>query len=244
MLTKEYLQYEGDKFSKSRGVGVFGDQASLTGQSSSVFRYYLLSSRPESSDSQFLWRDFIAKHNTELLNNLGNLVNRVIKFLNSKYKAVLPDYTKDTKDTAGVKRLEEDINSLLTEYIETMDALRIRQGLKIAMDLSTRVNVFLQENKLDNNLFNNFPERCAATIGGAANAIYLLSAMLSPFVPGTSNSIDEQLNVPRLAVPDRWQVGDILPGHAIGRPVYLFKKIEESEEANWKSKFGGAPKQN
>jgi len=223
---------------------VFGDQASLTGQSSSVFRYYLLSSRPETSDAQFLWREFIAKHNTELLNNLGNLVNRVIKFLNSKYNAVVPNYTKDTADTAGTKRLEEDVNHILTEYIEAMDALRLKHGLKLCMDLSARINQFLQENKLDNNLFNNFPERCAATLGGAANAIYLLSAMLSPFVPATSDSIDEQLNVPRLAVPDKWHIGDILPGHTIGKPKYLFKKIEESEEAIWKSKFGGSAKQN
>jgi methionyl-tRNA synthetase len=236
------LQYEGDKFSKSRGVGVFGDQARFTGQSSSVFRYYLLSSRPESSDSQFLWREFIAKHNSELLNNLGNLVNRVIKFLGSKYQGVVPDYTKDTTDSAGTKKLEVDINHILTSYIESMDSLRLKSGLKLAMDLSTRVNLFLQDNKLDNNLFNKFPERCAATLGGSINAIYLLSAMLSPFMPATSDAIDEQINAPRLSVPDKWKFGDILPGHQVGKAYYLFKKIEESEEAQWKSKFGGSPK--
>jgi methionyl-tRNA synthetase len=238
----EYLQYEGDKFSKSRRIGVFGDQARFTGQSSSTFRYYLLSSRPESSDSQFLWREFISKHNTELLNNLGNLVNRVIKFLTSKYQSVVPEYTKDTADTAGTKNLEDDINQLLTAYIEAMDVLRLKQGLKLAMDLSARVNLFLQENKLDNNLFNNFPERCAATLGGSVNAIYLVSAMLSPFMPATSDAIDEQINAPRLAVPNKWKVGDILPGHTIGKPSYLFKKIEESEEIEWKKKFGRSPK--
>ena len=108
------------------------------------------------------------------------------------------------------------------------------------MDLSTRVNLFLQENKLDNNLFNNSPEKCAGTIGGAVNAIYLLSAMLSPFMPATSDSIDEQINGPRCAVPDKWKTGDILPGHTIGKSTYLFKKIEESEEDKWKSMFGGS----
>jgi methionyl-tRNA synthetase len=152
----EYLQYKGDKFSKSRGVGVFGDQAKFTGQSSSVFRYYLLSSRPETSDSQFLWREFITKHNTEL-NNLGNLVNRVTKFLTSKYHSIVPDYTKDTSDTAGTKKLEEIINEKLKEYVKQMDRLKLKEGLKLAMDISMQLNSFLQENKLDNSLFSNFP---------------------------------------------------------------------------------------
>ena len=81
---------------------------------------------------------------------------------------------------------------------------------------------------------------CAATIGAAVNGIYLLSALLSPFIPATSDSIDEQINAPRLAVPDSWCVGDILPGHAIGKPAYLFKRIDEGEEEEWKSKFGGS----
>ena len=236
------MQYEGDKFSKSRGVGVFGDQANLTGIPSSVFRYYLLSSRPETSDSQFLWREFIAKNNNELLNNLGNLVNRVIKFLHAKYNGIVPNYTLDTADTAGTRKLEADINEILTAYIEAMDALRLKQGLKLAMDLSARANLFLQDNKLDNNLFTKFPERCAATIGGALNVIYLLSAVLCPFLPATSVGIDEQVNAPRLAVPDKWQVGDVLPGHTIGKARYLFSKIDEAKEDEWKAKFGGLVK--
>lgn len=223
-------------------MGVFGDQAGLTGISSSVFRYYLLSSRPESSDSQFLWREFIAKNNTELLNNLGNLVNRIIKFLTAKYKGVVPDYTKDSTDTAGIKKLESDVNQILKSYIEAMDSLKLKHGLNLAMNLSTRANLFLQDNKLDNNLFTNFPDRCAATLGGAINTIYLLSAMLSPFIPATSDAIDQQINAPRLAVPDTWRVGDILPGHTIGKPQYLFSKIPEEKEEEWKTKFGGVSK--
>lgn len=221
---------------------MFGDQAGLTGISSSVFRYYLLSSRPESSDSQFLWREFIAKNNTELLNNLGNLVNRIIKFLTAKYKGVVPDYTKDSADTAGIKKLEADVNQILKSYIEAMDSLKLKHGLNLAMNLSTRANLFLQDNKLDNNLFTNFPDRCAATLGGAINTIYLLSAMLSPFIPATSDAIDQQINAPRLAVPDTWRVGDILPGHTIGKPQYLFSKIPEEKEEEWKTKFGGVSK--
>lgn len=56
----EYLQYESGKFSKSRGIGVFGPSAKATGVPPSVWRYYLLSSRPETGDSTFSWNDFVS----------------------------------------------------------------------------------------------------------------------------------------------------------------------------------------
>ena len=76
-LTEEYLNYEDTKFSKSRNVGVFGNNAQETGQPASVWRYYLLSQRPETNDSAFMWSSFIQANNSELLSNLGNFVNRV-----------------------------------------------------------------------------------------------------------------------------------------------------------------------
>lgn len=73
----QYLNYEDTKFSKSRNVGVFGNNARETGQPPEIWRYYLISQRPENSDSSFLWSKFIAANNNELLANLGNFVNRV-----------------------------------------------------------------------------------------------------------------------------------------------------------------------
>jgi hypothetical protein len=57
----EYLNYEGGKFSKSRNRGVFGPAAKETGIPASVWRYYLLSIRPETSDAMFSWDDFVSK---------------------------------------------------------------------------------------------------------------------------------------------------------------------------------------
>lgn len=72
----EYLNYEDGKFSKSRGVGVFGDMAKDTGIPADVWRFYLLYLRPEGQDSAFSWADLLLKNNSELLNNLGNFINR------------------------------------------------------------------------------------------------------------------------------------------------------------------------
>jgi len=55
----EYLNYEGGKFSKSKNRGVFGPAAKLTGIPASVWRYYLISSRPETADAMFSWADCV-----------------------------------------------------------------------------------------------------------------------------------------------------------------------------------------
>lgn len=77
----EYLTYEGKKFSKSNGVGVFGNDVQDTNIPVEVWRYYLLANRPETSDTTFSWDDLQAKLNGELVNNLGNFVYRVLSFI-------------------------------------------------------------------------------------------------------------------------------------------------------------------
>ena len=66
LTTLRYLNYEGGKFSKSRGIGVFGNNARDTGISPDVWRFYLLSRRPETSDSEFKWQEIIDANNGEL----------------------------------------------------------------------------------------------------------------------------------------------------------------------------------
>ena len=84
-MSSEYLNYEDGKFSKSRGVGVFGNDAKDTGIPADIFRFYLLYVRPETQDSTFSWTDFVTKNNSELLNNLGNFINRVLAFTKNNF---------------------------------------------------------------------------------------------------------------------------------------------------------------
>lgn len=76
IMATEYLNYESGKFSKSRGVGVFGNDVQETGIEADIFRFYLASARPEAQDSSFSWSDLVTRNNSELLNNLGNFINR------------------------------------------------------------------------------------------------------------------------------------------------------------------------
>lgn len=237
--TTEYLQYEGGKFSKSRGVGVFGNNAKDTGISPSVWRYYLASVRPESSDSHFSWKEFVTKNNSELLANLGNFVNRLVKFVIAKYNGVIPEFKPE--NIPNYADFEKDVNQLLASYNENMEAVNLRRGLEIAMAISSRGNQFLQDNKLDNSLFTNSPDVSDAVVGVGLNLIYLVSAVISPFMPETRTQISEILNAPPLSITNKFELVLEL-GHNIGKAQYLFKRIDEKKIDEWKALYGGVQK--
>lgn len=234
--TTEYLQYEGGKFSKSRGVGVFGNNAQESGVSPSVWRYYLASVRPESSDSHFSWDDFVARNNGELLANLGNFVNRLIKFVNAKYNGVVPKY--DPKQLSNYDNLKKTIDDTLKSYINEMEDGHERRGLEIAMALSSHGNQFLQENKLDNALFSQSPTKSDAVVGVGLNIIYVVASLIYPFMPETAEKINKMLNAPALKIDDEFHLA-LLPGHNINKAEYLFHRIEDKQIEQWRKIYGG-----
>lgn len=239
LSTTEYLNYENGKFSKSRGVGVFGNNARDTGIAPSVWRYYLLSSRPETGDTQFEWKSFITKNNSELLANLGNFVNRLIKFTNAKYDSVIPEYQESDSSGETFTTFKDDISSLLRSYVEDLDAVHLRSGLEKAMAVSARGNTFLQENRLDNNLLATQPGRAAAVVSLGLNLIYLLASLIHPYMPSTARSITDQLSAPLITIPDQWDEHALAAGHKISAAKYLFSRIDEKKEEEWREMYGG-----
>lgn len=239
LSTTEYLNYENGKFSKSRGVGVFGTNAKDTGVPPDVWRYYLLKNRPEIGDSQFEWKYFIEQNNSELLAKLGNFVNRVIKLVNSRiYNSVIPDYRAMYSDPIFDKAKRE-VNQHLKQFIEDLEAVNLKAGIVSAMQIAQVGNNFLQSNGFDNKLAANEPEKAAAVTGIAINIIYLCASIFEPYLPATSSSILKQLKAPFLFIPDLWTADDIKPGHQIGTAEYLFTHIDPKMEDEWRSMYGG-----
>lgn len=234
----EYLTYEGGKFSKSRGIGVFGDSAQKTGVASDVWRFFLAFHRPESADTEFTWDSFISDNNNLLLKNLGNFVSRVLKFVNSRnYDSTVPDWTEYHEASFDV--FKDDIGKLLTRYIQELDAVKLRSGLSTVLAISQQGNGFLQSHKLDGNLSKTQPPKCAAVIGLAVNLVHLIAALLAPYMPSTASSINKQLCADPLPIPDRWGAGSIKSGHKIGKAEHLFRPINPEKAQEWRKAFGG-----
>ena len=136
----------------------------------------------------------------------------------------------------GVKA---EVNQLLKQYLEKMEAVDLRDGLTSAMHIAAAGNNFLQSNRFDNKLAANEPEKAAAVVGIAINLIYLCASVFEPYLPATSKSILEQLQMPFLIIPDHWTADDIKPGHGIGKAKYLFSQIDPKKEDEWREMFGG-----
>jgi methionyl-tRNA synthetase len=196
--TTEFLNYELDektgkpkKFSKSRSTGVFGDDAMSTGLPSEVWRYYLLINRPEQQDTVFLWNDFLAKNNSELLANLGNFSNRLLKFLaGAAFNGKVPAAEPGGDDQKFLDTLYER----LEEYTELMEHVKLKESLKVCMTYSSLCNQYIQDNK-PWDLAKTNPVRCAQVVNTAINALRLLTAMLEPFIPSFSAKVYEQMNL-------------------------------------------------
>ncbi|XP_058757491.1 methionine--tRNA ligase, cytoplasmic-like [Vicia villosa] len=251
----EYLKYESGKFSKSNGIGVFGNDAKDTNIPVEVWRYYLLTNRPEVSDTDFTWPDLQAKLNSELLNNLGNFINRVLSFIakpeGQGYNSIIPtvpdDVSGDSHDLT--KKLADKVSAYLDQYIEAMEKVKLKQGLKIAMSISGEGNAYLQETAFWRLYKENQP-LCSLVMKTAAGIAYLLACLLEPFMPSFTLEVFKQLNLSvetHLSLSDDKDVDrvrrpwDILSaGHKIGTPKPLFKELKDEELEFYKNKFAGS----
>lgn len=169
-------------------------------------------------------------------------MNRTLKFVAAVYDSTIPDSGDKSGPLSPNDELDaefvSDVNGLLKDYIAAMDAVKLRSGLQMVMHLSARGNLYLQSSGLNKALKAENPGRCAQVVVRAINLIYVLSALVYPFMPSISQSILTQLNAPARVVPDFLSI-DILTGHQIGTPEHLFKKIDEKMIDMYREKFAG-----
>ncbi|XP_077996751.1 methionine--tRNA ligase, cytoplasmic-like isoform X1 [Glandiceps talaboti] len=238
LIATEYLNYEDGKFSKSRGVGVFGNDAKDTGIPADIWRFYLCFIRPESQDSVFSWNDFALKTNTELLNNLGNFINRALVFCERTFNGLVPQI-QVTEDDAAIIAL---VNRELKSYVQNLQKCKIRDGLRNILRISRLGNQLIQANMPWKLIKGNEQERARAgsVIGLSVNLSCLLSVLVQPYMPSTSANIQQQLLAPSDCniITERF-VCFLQPGHKIGQPKPLFEKIEDIKVTEFRKKYAG-----
>ena len=175
MSSTEYLNYENGKFSKSKGIGVFGTDARESGIPADAWRFYAFYNRPEKSDFQFMWKDFQEKMNSELIGNLGNLVNRTTTFISKYYDGVIPAFKKDEELWAKILEGEKKVTELL-EWSELKDAFHE------IFAISSIANKAFQDGEPWKTR-NTDPEAAANLIGNLAYVLKDLMIMVHPYLP-------------------------------------------------------------
>ena len=175
MSSSEYLNYESGKFSKSRGIGVFGTDVMETGIPADVWRFYVYYNRPEKSDALFTWKDFQEKVNGELIGNLGNLVNRTLSFVSRYYDGQIPRGERSGEFWKTVVKYEEDIASAL-------ERAGLRDAFHLIFELSSFGNKTFQDAEPWKKR-NSDPDSAASLIRDLSYLIRDLAIMIQPYMP-------------------------------------------------------------
>lgn len=233
----EFLNFEGKKFSKSRNWGIdVIDFLNLF--PADPLRYTLAANLPEARDTDFYWKEFQLRNNSELADIFGNFVNRTFTFVHKHFEGKVPPAAAvDTIDTEMLKLISEfpaKVSSLFERY-------KIRDGVNEIMNLARAGNKYFNDSEPWKSVKTD-KDKCAVTINVCLQAIYTLAELFSPVIPFTSEKIYKMLN----CSPVEWdQCGmvNLQPGHQLNQAEILFTKIEDKviEEQTGKLAAGEVP---
>jgi methionyl-tRNA synthetase len=212
----EYLNWiGGESFSKSRGVGLYGDDA-LEVMDGELWRFYLLYNRPEGRDTNFSWEELEKAINGVLISNVANLMNRVLSFTQTQFDRVVPNVDPDPE---VVDRLREGIAA----YVEAFDEALLSQALRAVCDLAVFGNEYFQRKK-------PWETSDAVAVAGALHLVKGMAVLLLPFTPDFAGRI---LAVMGIEDPSWDDVESGLRGRTLGSERVLLERIEVDEMREW-----------
>ena len=237
--SSEYLNYEKSKFSKSLGVGVFGDDVIEIGLPADLWRFYLLYNRPETSDSVFEWEKFYEEVNAHLVDNLGNLLNRVTVFLAKNFQnkiCITEDIEK--KNLPLFKEWISYVTEKEREIGVLLEKVELRKALHQIFILAKRANKLFQDKEPWKKIKEDKDE--------VFYLLYLLVAllqdlalMLYPFIPSLATKILDNLNLTN-SLNEGWKnVGnwEKFKNHTIKEGKILLSKLENEQIQKLKKKY-------
>ena len=240
MSSTEYMNYEDGKFSKSRGVGVFGTDAIETGIPADAWRFYIFYNRPEKQDFQFTWKDFMEKMNSELIGNLGNLVNRTLLFVTRYFDGIIPDAPIDEELWTEVRALEAKIT-------ENLEWANLKDAFRQCFEISDICNKRFQAAEPWKSRTEN-PEECAKLIHNLCYVIKDLMIMMNPYMPQYTQVVmsyfGKSIQESKLGTETKagltWDdVGKTEGLDKIGPTEVYFKPMDQKTMLAFREKFGG-----
>ncbi len=243
MSSTEYLNYETGKFSKSMGVGVFGNDARDTGIPADVWRFHIYYNRPETSDALFTWKDFQEKVNSELIGNLSNLVNRTLTFAYRYLDGAIGDGDRDVPDTAEAPGRASSASEQFWGTVreaekrigDSLERVELRSSFRQMLALSSVGNKRFQDEEPWRTIETD-RARTAVLVRDLAYLVRDLAILIAPYIPETAQRIASFLGVKTLA----WDDLGILRGISrINKPELLFKRLEDDQIDALRQRYAG-----
>jgi methionyl-tRNA synthetase len=242
----EFMNLEGDKISTSRNWAVWLHEYldEFPGKQD-VLRYVLTANAPETKDSEFTWKDFQTRNNSELVGVFGNFVNRAMiltqKFCDGKVPAVseLLDIDRATLD---------ELAAFPARIADALENYRFREALTQVMDLARLGNKYLADTqpwhaiKTDTDGTTN--RRVDTIMNIALQITASLAIVAEPFMPFTASKINTQLGAQTTTWAAAGQPNLLPDGQPLGESSLLFDKIEDATIQAQIEKLHEAKRQN
>lgn len=224
-----WFNFGNDKMSKSKGNVIYADDLANRFTVDGV-RYYALSEMPYASDGSITYESVIKRFNTDLVNNLGNLVKRTLD-MEKKY------FNKEVKAQGELTEIDRElISSCVASYrsmIENMDSFHISDALSSIFSMLSRANKYIDETTpwvLAKD--ESQTERLGTVLYDLLEAIRWGAIMLSPFIPDTSNEILDELGtdlrgLDSIGTEDKFC--GMKAGSLVADSKVLFARIDEAK---------------
>lgn len=220
----EFLNLEGDKFSTSRNWAVWLHEfIEAYPNRNDELKYVLTSIAPESKDSEFTWKEFQTRVNSELADIYGNFVNRTVVLTNKYYEGKVPALgeltDEDQKVLADLQQAKDKISQLVYAY-------RLRDAQAEMMNIARLGNKYLADQE-PWKVVKNDPLRVQTVMNIAIQITANLALATAPFLPETSEKLLAMLNLSLFDWEDLGRSDLLQENHVINAPQILFSKIED-----------------
>lgn len=216
-----------DKMSKSKGNVIYAEDLVRYFGLDAV-RYYLLKEMPFAQDGNMTYEHIIAKINSDLANNLGNLVNRTITMVDKYFGGVIAEPSaKESLD-------DELINLTLStpgKVEEKMSEYRVSDALDEVITLLKRSNKYIDETQpwvLAKN--EDGKARLATVLYNLLESIRIASILLLPFIPDTAVEIQRQINAQKTDWDSVKAFNGTIAGSKVNEAKPLFARIDEAKK--------------
>ena len=230
-----WLNYYGGKFSTSQRRGVFMDHA-LEILPADYWRWWLTANAPEGSDASFTWEQFQSQVNADLADVLGNFVNRIVKFTESRFEGVVPEGAAPGEREA---QLATDVAAKLVELTGYLEEAELRKASQAVRQLWVLGNQYLTE-AAPWTAFKTDPAQAAMIVRQGLSLVALFAKVSHPFIPFAAEKIALSVNEPYPAPwPEKLDLIEV--GRRVAAGDVLFRKLEADQVAEWIERFGGAP---
>ncbi len=212
------------KMSKSRGNVIYADELAETFGVDGV-RYFALSEMPYDQDGRISYTNVLFRYNSDLANNLGNLVSRTHAMTKKYFDGIVPTPAGEEGPDADLKAA---VASAKDAFERNMDAFRVADALDAVFTMLRRANKYIDETTpwaLAKDEANR--ARLGTVLYNLLECIRAAGVMLRPIIPATAESIFSQLATDKCEYADLDRFGVLESGNALGDAAMLFARVDE-----------------